>query len=81
MSEETKPPKDPELDAAVLRVPYWLLLAATGALPIAGLLRAHQRRRAAREAALRGHCPVCGYDLRAHTRGERCPECGTAVKG
>jgi hypothetical protein len=26
-----------------------------------------------------GCCPACGYDLRAHAKGERCPECGTAV--
>ena len=25
----------------------------------------------------RGLCPSCGYDLRAHAPGERCPECGT----
>ena len=25
-----------------------------------------------------GKCRKCGYDLRAHKAGERCPECGTA---
>src|SRR5215213_5463153 len=24
-------------------------------------------------------CTSCGYDLRAHRGGERCPECGTEV--
>lgn len=24
-------------------------------------------------------CWKCGYDLRPHAKGERCPECGTAV--
>jgi hypothetical protein len=26
-------------------------------------------------------CNACGYDLRAHKAGERCPECGTEVPG
>jgi hypothetical protein len=31
-----------------------------------------------------GHCPECGYDLRAHlaagsTAGKNCPECGTPI--
>jgi hypothetical protein len=26
-----------------------------------------------------GHCAKCGYDLRSHAKGERCPECGTPV--
>jgi hypothetical protein len=59
-----------------VRVPYWLLLGATGALPIGHLLFRQHRRRAARAAA--GLCPTCGYDLRASP--ERCPECG-AVPG
>ncbi len=24
----------------------------------------------------RGHCIKCGYDLRGHSGGEACPECG-----
>ncbi len=24
-------------------------------------------------------CVKCGYDLRAHAAGQRCPECGTVV--
>ena len=51
-------------------VPFWFLalLFAAGTAP--GLKSALRRRR--RQA---GHCPACGYDLRA-TPG-RCPECGT----
>jgi len=26
-----------------------------------------------------GRCPKCGYDLRAHRPGEKCPECGSPV--
>jgi len=28
-----------------------------------------------------GMCANCGYDLRAHRRGERCPECGGVIGG
>ena len=26
-----------------------------------------------------GLCPECGYDLRAHEFGQKCPECGTPI--
>jgi len=59
--------------ARVITVPFWILLAATAALP-AWKLRAifreyrHNRRRRG------GFCGSCGYDLRATP--QRCPECG-----
>lgn len=28
-----------------------------------------------------GRCEICGYDLRAHQPGQRCPECGTEIPG
>jgi ribosomal protein L32 len=40
-------------------------------------LRAISRRRKAANAA--GLCPKCGYDLRAHHAGDKCPECGTLI--
>jgi len=51
--------------------PLALPALAFAALPGARLLRAARRR----VRTSRGHCPRCGYDLRA-TPG-RCPECGT----
>ena len=58
------------LDYAVLAVPYWALLLATGLAP-SFWLRGRLRRR---RRIIGGRCVRCGYDLRA-TPG-RCPECG-----
>ena len=59
---------------AEIRVPHWSLVAAAALLPVgraAGRLGVRLRRRLTFK---RGHCPECGYDLRASP--ERCPECG-----
>jgi hypothetical protein len=60
-------------------VPHWSVALAAVFFPAATLAyrRRRHRRRQRREAA--GHCPECGYDLRA-TPG-RCPECGAAESG
>src|SRR5256885_915763 len=49
-------------------VPLWLLIVATGLLPILWFWLAFRRFRKPRT----GFCPGCGYDLRASE--ERCPE-------
>jgi hypothetical protein len=55
-------------------VPHWLLVLAT--LPGAWLALVRLRRwTLARVRRNYGHCPACGYDLRATP--ERCPECGS----
>ncbi len=61
--------------ARALAIPFWFLLAAPALLLIWLLYRALQRRR----HQIAGHCPACGYDLRASP--QRCPECGRAVDG
>ena len=53
--------------------PAWLTAAALAVLPIAWVLRYARRGRRIRI----GHCPACGYDLRATP--DRCPECGSVV--
>jgi hypothetical protein len=54
-------------------VPHWALVLAFATAPAATSLRLARRRRRRRKPP--GHCPTCGYDLRATPT--RCPECGT----
>ena len=55
-------------------VPYYQLVAATLAVPVVRLAAIAARALRRRYRSMPGHCPACGYDLRA-TPG-RCPECG-----
>ena len=52
--------------------PLWLPTSLSAAATV-GLCRRLRRIR------IPGHCPRCGYDLRATP--DRCPECGTAAVG
>ena len=53
-----------------LYLPHWLMTLVT-AIPVALTLALIIRREYRRHP---GHCPTCGYDLRATP--DRCPECG-----
>ncbi|HZZ43718.1 MAG TPA: hypothetical protein VFE58_12335 [Tepidisphaeraceae bacterium] len=50
--------------------PLWQVMALS--FPLAALFAKHTISR--RRRAQTGHCPACGYDLRATP--DRCPECG-----
>jgi hypothetical protein len=52
--------------------PHWFLALLT-AFPAARWTWSAITRR---WRANQGRCTACGYDLRAHREGERCPECG-----
>jgi hypothetical protein len=56
-------------------IPHWFLAAIFAILPLCWLRRIKEQRRRARS----GLCYHCGYDLRAHKPGDRCPECGAPV--
>jgi len=60
-------------------VPLWFVLVLSLIFPVRWVWLTFRRREEVPERA----CESCGYDLRAHSVGQRCPECGvvTAVDG
>jgi hypothetical protein len=58
------------MTSRALGVPYWSCLPFL--LPLLLFLRRSRR-------PAPGFCSTCGYDLRAHHPGEKCPECGTVI--
>jgi hypothetical protein len=61
-----------------LIIPFWLLTGITilfALVPTRSLLRRVKRNR----LLATGLCPKCSYDLRSHTSGEKCPECGSSI--
>ncbi len=63
------------IDYIDVRIPYWFLAFVMIVLPVWKIAK-YVRRRRKRDA---GACLTCGYDLRAHRPGDKCPECGTPV--
>ena len=61
-----------------LSVPAWALLFCWALTPMASF-RGFAKRLRARKRLASGRCAACGYDLRAHQPGDRCPECATPV--
>jgi hypothetical protein len=58
-------------------LPYVLILVATGTLPVFAFGSLVDRQFKSSRLRHASRCKNCGYDLRAHDAGDRCPECGT----
>ena len=61
-------------------MPDWLLILVLSVVPGTWVMGWPKRRRVALRRK-RGLCLTCGYDLRAHQAGQRCPECGAVFVG
>lgn len=57
----------------MVAIPHWVPGSLAAVCPSLWIVKAQRVRRRRRE----GHCPKCGYDLRATP--DRCPECGTEI--
>jgi len=61
-------------DSTYVLVPHWVV-ALVFLLPPGWWLLKNRKQRLRQRRLELGHCPTCGYDLRATP--DRCPECGT----
>jgi hypothetical protein len=71
------PPGSPAVVS--LRAPFWALTLAMALIP--AVVASRRAVRGVREAqrARHGLCLQCGYNLRAHKPGDKCPECGMVI--
>ena len=66
------PEHNPGMKGILIVVPHAYVAAAFATIAVFELLKFRRRPQP-------GHCPACGYDLRAST--DLCPECGTPMAG
>ncbi len=62
-----------------VKLDCWLIAFISGLFPAYKLFLAIRAFYSRRKAKSVGLCPTCSYDLRAHTPGSNCPECGTPI--
>jgi hypothetical protein len=60
-------------------VPHWFLAGLLLLYPIRWARRTDFWLTQTRQRSVAGQCLGCGYDLRMHASGDKCPECGVVV--
>jgi hypothetical protein len=61
-----------------VRIPTWCVILLLSP-PVVIKLRVMLHQKKIRRWIEEGRCAKCGYDLRAHEVGQKCPECGFSV--
>jgi len=61
-----------------IAVPNWFTIALLAIVPVLAI-RNWRRKAREKRRICEYCCPKCGYDLRAHGIGDKCPECGTHI--
>lgn len=67
--------QDYEEDVLHIMMPHWALLVAALVIPAWKAVAFIRRKRKGSNSG----CPTCGYDLRVHRAGDKCPECGMVI--
>jgi predicted RNA-binding Zn-ribbon protein involved in translation (DUF1610 family) len=60
-------------------IKYWLLTLVSS-VPLTAYILWRWRRTRPLRWLQQGRCHVCGYDLRSHAAGQKCPECGVVIE-
>jgi hypothetical protein len=62
-----------------LYLPHWFIVALLLLYPLRWARRTEFWLTQSRQRRAAGQCLGCGYDLRMHKSGDRCPECGQLI--
>jgi len=64
----------------LLGISFWWFIVPSGLACVYSFIRRKKWKRLPAPLRREGVCVGCGYDLRMHMAGEKCPECGAVVE-
>ncbi len=73
------PTRELRLNGYGIRIGFLESAIFAAILPTMWFVLALKRRHVRKHLERMGKCRQCGYDLRSHKPGDRCPECGTLI--